>query len=317
MPYFYDVLNLGQSLVMDEMKQRSEDMRKGWTVELTSIFPPITTFKDMVIIGGYTWTLPNRRHRIIKESDAWNFGGLGWLSPADIARDYLHVKYKNRRKRITTSQYDACVKNKPQAPIHSMPCKLPDAVYIDVHSAYWSIVRAVGWDVSYNPGKWLTCQSTVEDFPCPSIKAARNCLVSLGLPGGMTVWTGERLTVQKKSNPFINLVLWRLVQDVLNGIAWEMIGIGAVYVMTDGYIVSRDTLGLAIEIIEEWGLEWTIKHEGKCRVNAPATYEFPGYKTKVPDRVKPIAMTKVYDPGISWLKHRFSKLSLRAWGRLD
>lgn len=292
------------------MNEKARERNEGWGVDLIKIFPSLITIKTPTILGSFSWSSLPIKHKWIMEQHAYNFGG-GWITPGDIARDYLALKYPNRRMRITTSQYQACVADRRQPPLYCKPCELDDAVYMDLKSAYWSIVRAVGWDVNYNPEKFLGVNSDVEDFPYPDVKLARNCLVSVGLPSAMRMWTGEQLTFVKKPNRFVNLVLWRLVMDVLNGVAWEMIQAGAVYVYTDGFILPRDRVGHASEVARSWGLPIGIKHAGKATVLAPAAYEFPKYKTRAFLRYRKVQTDKVYNPNVRWLKPRFYKFALR------
>jgi len=305
------IQSLEQKDMMLKMNEISAEKLTDWVTYLASEFPSLFPITERVILGSYAWTIPSLKRRIVIRDSAYQFGG-GVRTPADIARDYISAKYPKRRLRITTEQYNACIKTDVSAPLHCTPCEIDYAYYVDVRAAYWSIIRAVGWDVSYLPSRYLSQNSDNADFPVPDIKMARNCLVSIGLNGNMNVWDGNKIVWLKKPNKYANMVLWRLVQDVLNGVATEMISIGAVYAYTDGYIIPHDKLELAREIGLSWGLDIGIRREGRVKVIAPATYEFPNFRTKVLPRLAPIKMTKVYDPDIGWLRWRFRKLAERA-----
>jgi len=305
-----------QAAMMGKMNEFSLEKLQDWTTFIAAKFPPIHEISERVILGSYSWTMPSLKKRIVLQDSAYRLGG-GVRTPADIARDYVSVKYEKRRVRITTEQYDACIKTNIDAPLHCIPCYLPDAYYVDIRAAYWSIIRAVGWDVSYLPSRYLSKNSDNHDFPVPEIKMARNCLVSIGLSGNMNIWNGTRITWVSKPNKYANMVLWRLVNDVLNGVATDMIAVGAIYAYTDGYIIPATALNLAQEVAAAWGLDMTIRREGWAKVTAPATYEFPNFKTKVLPRLAPITMTKVYEPDSKWLRWRFRKLAELAGVRND
>lgn len=301
---------LERSLMMVNMIERTRERLTGWETVLTDSFPALSTIHVPTIIGLFAWSSAAVKTRMLLKPHAWDYGG-GWVTPGDIARDYLALKFPKRRARMTASQWGKIVPNRAQTPLYCEPCVLESGVYVDLKSAYWSILRAVGWDVNYNPALFLSPQSNVNDFPFPQHKMARNCLVSCGLSGNMRLWTGEKLIFSKKPNRFINLMLWKLVQDVLHGVALDCIDAGAVYAYTDGYIVPEDKVQKVFDAIWSWGLECGVKHTGKVTVNAPADYVFPNYKTNVRRTGKPVAFNNLYEPNREWLRWRFVRFADR------
>jgi hypothetical protein len=292
-----------------EMIELSQERMAGWEVVLIDRFPTITDIKVPTILGSFSWSMTSIKRKLILKHHAVDYGA-GWCTPGDVARDYLKIKYPKRRVRMTTEQYEKCVLEHVAPPLYSEPCEIKDAVYIDIKSAYWSIVRAVGWDVNYMPERFLGQGADNRDFPLSKIKMARNCLVSCGMGGSMNIWTGETIISKKPPNQFVNTILWRLVQDVLNGVAKDCIEAGAKYCYTDGYIVDRRYAHDVEAAIAGWGLTSGVKHDGHC-IRGPGEYKFPHYETKTPPRSKPTFVSKYYDPGNNWLRWRMYEWSKR------
>lgn len=309
--------NIDKRRMFVELYERQETRFASWKVFLLDRFFPLPSLKYPAVIGTFSWTSSAIRRKWIMKSQAVLNGGT-WVTPGDIARDYLSIKYHDRRIRCTTDQYNKCVKDRRNTPVFCYPCTLEHGYYVDIKSAYWTICQAVGWDCNYNPGKFLAAGASMHDFPFPDNKMARNCLVSVGLPGGMRFWNGSTLSFQKKPNRFVNLILWRLVCDVLNEVAFECREAGAVYGYTDGFIVDDKHLADVFDVLDSWNLPYSIKREGRAIVRAPADYEIDGHKTNVIPRKVEITMNKTYSEHRTWLKHRlfvFSSRRSRDYGK--
>lgn len=240
---------------------------------------PMSHLQETAIIGSFSITTPTTRFLLSR--DAFDYGA-GFCTPADIARDYIMSKFGNKRRRITTAQYRNFNDQHRAAPIYCAPCYLDHAVYIDIKSAYWSILKAVGWDVDYLPDAFLRVRSDVDDFPFPDMKLARNCLVSIGIEGMSTlkIWNDGTISTKTVGNNFVNKNLWSFVMDTLNAIAHQAIALGAVYVYTDGYIIDASKSDALMELIHRWGLTARIKCEGEAHVRAPAAYRVGEYESK-------------------------------------
>lgn len=290
----------------DHLKQRNDERTEKYNHELINEWPRITDITSRVYLGMFAWTLPNDKRRLLWEPTHVNLG-YGPATPGDIVRDYLGYKFP-KRLRVTTQQYHEIMKHR------SFPCMAiagdyPDMTYVDLKSAYWSIMCAVGWDVDYNPGKWMGVRSSVLDFPLPDNKPARSALVTAGLSSPVRVWDGHRLGWQSTNNMHINYSLWALVQDVLHGVAHDMLDVGAVYVHTDGYIVPSGRVGEAMEVIESWGLRSGIKAAGPAHIWGVGVYRVGDHKTKrqhalpFKDHVNVNAIEK------DWLRMKFRKFA--------
>lgn len=295
-----------------QMIDRTKERNEGWQIHLLDKFFSLNRLHHSCSLGTFAWSSAPIFTKWLHRPNARNYGG-GWMTPGDIARDYLALKYPNRRIRITTSQWQSCVKDRRNAPLYCVPCRMDHGVYVDLSGAYWQIVRAVGWDVSYNPGKFLAQNSSMHDFPYWTEKMARNCLVSVGVSAPMRMWTGDKIIFVKKPNRFVNLILYRLVMDVLNGAAYDAIQAGASYVYTDGYLVDVKFLPGVCQALDAWGLQYTFKHDGVTHIKAAAAYECGDYRTKQYNRNRrDHAVNKVYDPGVAWLRKRFEKFACKA-----
>lgn len=240
--------------------------------------PPITTINEYSFIGSWSITQTVIKHKIILRDISMKFDNH-YLTPSEIARIYLGYKFMDRNKRMRASQADSIWKHR-HAPLFAVSGHWGDCGYIDIASAYFSIMSIVGWDIDYNPFHWLRLGRSIDDFPYKTNKLARNCLLSNSLPTVLSVWTGNFYFRKFAYNANLNLVLWAFVQDVLNGIACDMRKLGAYYIHTDGYIVDWNKHRQAMEIIESWGLRSTIKHRGDTVIHGIGSYEIGDYKTK-------------------------------------
>lgn len=239
----------------------------------------VTKFDCPVWCGSFSWSVPSRQERYVLDRHAIEIEGM-LLTPSELARTYLDIKYAKRKPRMTTDQWQKTVVNKPQPPLFSIPGSYKKCSYVDLDGAYWQIVKTLGWDVDYNPGKWLEVKSNNYDFPYWSLKMARNCLVSIGLPSAITLWTGHSFKQVKRGNRHINLSLWAAVQHVLNGVAADMVSVGAKYVFTDGYILQNTELERVEDVMWSWGMKFSQRHTGDAEILGPAAYKIGSHESK-------------------------------------
>lgn len=313
--YLFGAVSYAQSEARLKMARLMYDRtlkRLGdYEVEVTNRFPHIRSLTDLTFIGSFVWTQTTAKRRWMMKAHAHHIGA--WVSPADLARDYLHLKYSESYKmRCRTSQYHALIRDVRSAPLYAKPTYLDNAMYIDLKSAYWQILQALGWDVEYLPGEYLAVKSSVDDFPYEQIKLARNSLVSIGLPSKTRVWTGERFAVFKKQSRWQNLVMWGAVQDVLHGIACDMVQYAdAHYVHTDGYIIPSKNIQRAERVAEAWGVIMLVKHHGKAKIRNVGDYDIAGKLSGRPTRQRPNTFSNLRDEHRSWLRSKFRSWSER------
>jgi hypothetical protein len=293
------------------MNEIRAEKSEGITIRVVEKFPPLESLTGLTYLGSFSWTSQATKEKWIKRPYAYEIGA-GWVTPADIARDYLSVKFAGARQRCNKRQWEEVVKVRKHQPLFAEPCSLTSAYYLDLKSAYWQLLMMGGWDVEYSPKRFLSPRSDVYDFPVPEIKLARNSLVSMGLPSGANVWIPNHGFAQKKPyKPTVNLILWGFVQDVLHGLASDMVKeAGAVYVNTDGYIVPAHNLGLAMSIADEWGLFVTIRDEGRATVRGAGDYDIGGRMSRRV-RTVPRAFSYLHPREIDWLRHKVKFFSSR------
>jgi hypothetical protein len=253
--------------------------------ELVSQFPPLHHFNpDAVWIGAFSRSIPAKRWRLVYAPVAL-FEGTTISTPPQVARAYLDYKYP-KQLRATGKQLEFW-KPRRVAPMYTEPGFYRDEmVYLDLKSAYWSILKVIGWDVEYFPGM-LVRRSSVADFPYPRNKIARNSLVTLGLPGTGFMWKDGKL-ISTPHSWRVNLGIWSAVQDILQAIANEMIlRCGAVYVNTDGYIIPADAVEVAYGIADEWRVTFTEKGRGRASVYGVGAYAIGERRVRSGKRMSP------------------------------
>jgi hypothetical protein len=287
-------------------------------------FPDESYFKEIVMMGSHSYCLIQTKRRLVKEKmkiDPVNDPSVV-ETPSAIARDYLRHVYQ-RGPRGTKAQMIK-VEGLPPVPSYAKPGKFAHGSYIDIRSAYWSIMKIIGWDLDYNPGLWISPGRPPADFPFPDHKVARNCLVSAGRMGSIDPETqkprgipmydprklpGDPYSEVIRGSELKNNQLPRLIHDLLNSIAAQAIEVGAVYVNNDGFIGPTPNItDRIIGVIRDWGLDYSIKGEGGGQVKASGTYEVGIAKTKQFEAVHdPISISHVYPPDYAnWLQTEFS-----------
>lgn len=293
------------ALIAAQMEDKARE-KKPLETKPVDIFPSLYSIPDVTFIGSFAWTSTAGKWKIIHARHGI-LTGVGWQTPAELARDYVHIKYQ-KPGRVKTTQYHEFMRHRT-APLLALPGVYEKSLYLDLKSAYWSILQVIGWDVDYFPGKWLSVKSDVRDFPYWKNKLARNCLVSVGVTGQGKMWTGEKLVFHKKQNPYTNMMLWAAVQDVLAGVAYDMKRAGAVYIHTDGYIVKEENYVSAMEVFDSWGLVGTIRSEGKHEVIGAGTYSSPNKPNNRLASMLPKQFESINPVKVDWLRDRFSRFA--------
>lgn len=311
--------NKGHPAVLDRIITRVYTRREKWNTEVVYSLPKAFDLTEAAIIGSFSVCLLSSRQRILSNRALLSVNGTHDTATT-LARDYLTVKF-GVGGRISKDQGVAVSEVNPN-PLYAKPARYEHGFYIDIRSAYWSIMRVVGWQVDYFPQKWLMRGRGVRDFPWQkptrTQKLARNALVSACSVHPMTLWSpnDRKFYEVNKGNPLINKQLLSLVSDVLNAIAAETIAAGAVYVATDGYIApDYGSATKVLQVVEDWGLTPVVKAEGSGMVSGPGSYKVGNKRTKVFGRYRDKrsygkTVKEVYKvPHHSWLRSRFSKLA--------
>jgi hypothetical protein len=134
----------------------------------------------------------------------------------------------------------------------------------------------------------------------------------MGLPSGVNVWIPNVGFQRKKTwKPTANLILWGFVQDVLHGVAHDMVSLaGAVYVNTDGYIIPDERMKDAAKVFDSWGLHATIKEWGRAVVRGAGDYDIGGKRSRVL-RTVPRSHRYIEPREIDWLRRKVKFFSHR------
>jgi hypothetical protein len=291
--------------ILELQKERME----GWTWDLVDKFPPITAMEFPIALGAFSWSATTKRYKWLNREVTIVQDDTP-LTPGDIARNYLTLRgWRGLKRRMTTEQFQYFFGLKRSAPLLAIPGDYEDMVYYDLKSAYWSILRRVGWGVEYNPGKWLAFGERVNDFPYADHKLARNCLVTVGVVGKMNFWDGQQIKLISKANPFANQMLYGLVIDTLHAIALDMKDAGAVYVHTDGYILPARHEGRVAEIGRKWGFDIGRKGSGRCSIWSVGHYSIEGVERGTGSKFRRQFENLSSFPVRDWFSRSFLRLS--------
>lgn len=282
--------------------------------EYVKDLPDVGELKERAITGQQSYFLLASQKRIVMRPGCLKLLDGVIETPSAVARDYLQWQYGGspwaRKSQIDAVQFDL-----PPNPAYARPCVFNHGWYIDIKSAYWSIMQMVGWDVDYWPKKWLGRGVPPFNYPFPDDKRARTCLVSCAIGTAVKAYNPHALkpfqdpfAPLQVPNPNHNLQLWRLVRDVLMCIAFDAVAAGAVYANTDGYIaVTEDSKNAIQQIIADWGLESRIKATGRGRVVTHGIYDVGREKHSIPDQLPGPHTCNLYRITYKkWLQDRFS-----------
>lgn len=270
--YQYTTLCSQQAIkTANEVVERSKERHNKNEYIYVARMPDVRQFNEKTFVGTFSTSTTKTRRRyllhdvLIKSLTDWG------QTPSELARDYLDIAYPHKL-RATGEQVEAY--NRVRAmPLYYRPFASNDAFYVDVRSAFWSIMSIVGWDVDYMPGKYLAPGRAPYDFPVPMHKVARNCLVSAGLANSVTVWTGSKFEETQPYNVHKNLGLWTCIADILHMIGcYAVQRCHAAYVNTDGYIVPGYGYERLCEYIQSLGLPYSVKDAGATMVTGVGSY---------------------------------------------
>jgi hypothetical protein len=289
--------------VWDRIREKSESYD---TTDVVSAFPPLSHFgREGVWVGSYSRSIPSRKWRLYHSASVLTQDDLQ-ATPPQLTRAYLDLRFPVQL-RARKSQLEFWQPRRSQ-PMYTKVGKYnTEMVYLDLKSAYWSIVKVIGWDVDYFPGM-LVRRRGCSDYPFAHNRLARNSLVSMGLPSHGFLYKDGRIIAVPHAWK-VNLGLWTAVQDILHGIADEMIKrAGAVYVNTDGYIIPAENEAIGREIGAEWGLAMGEKNRGRTTIYGVGAYSIGG---KICERTRRFAepIDAVYPRHRDKLKRYFKMLS--------
>jgi hypothetical protein len=256
----------------------------GWNVNLIEKFPRVQTIREPVIAGVFGMTFLSSRSRMLLQDTAIPIGDTHH-TPSGLARDYLMSVYNKKRRAFLDQKLK--IKVERSAPLYCANGFYHDMVYADIRATYFTIMRNVGWDVDYCPDEFLLAGRAPLDFPLPEHKIARNCVYSASYVQDMEFWTGTAWQTKRNGSPLVNYCLIAYVLDLLHAIAITALGLGAVYIHTDGYVIPRANYDKLRVFCYELGLDLKIEGEGDAHIIAAGSYKVGKKKTKTYGRVAP------------------------------
>lgn len=299
--------------VKHQLAMLSTERAAHWQNIFVARLPDVLKLPELSLLGSYSFSLLETRRRIIR----------GWIeiepdvreTPTALGRDYLRLIYK-KGPRGTKRQLQVTGVI-PPVPNAALPQKFAHGLYVDIQACYWSIMLIVGWNVDYYPGLWLSPGRPPYDYPFPEHKVGRNCLVSSGRMNGIPRFNPRRLPNDpfdeiRPGNVIANTQLPRLIHDTLNSIMYECLEAGAIYANNDGLIAPTPGIAETCKrIIEDWGLQTSIKGEGAGSVKSSGAYAVGTVQSlpwKMRNDTSPIMA--VYPPVYAkWLKRQFAHIA--------
>lgn len=299
------------SEILSGLIELSERRARKWTPVQVANLPDPYSLNEPALIGSYSYSLQKSRTRLIRTAGLVKLDDSHVETTPAVARDYLKIKYKigPRTKKV---QEDNIKAGQFPPPNLALPRGFSEGTYIDIKSAYWSIMKVAGWNPDYYPGKWLSPGTPPDDFPFPENKVLRNCLVSSGIPGKILRYDprvkGDPFSTISPKSPLENLGLFRLITDILNLIASVAQDMGAVYINTDGFIATNaQATAEIIQLIMDFGLTPSIKAEGSGGIKSSGAYKVGSvvsepYKMRMTDHeVRAVNLPANH----KWLQRRF------------
>lgn len=291
-------------MIQDVMFDLSEKRRGKFLSIVTGEIPDMLDVMEPAWIGDFTMSTVKTKRRVVAQDVAMTPFYIP-QSPTELVRDYLTAKYTFPV--MATRNQLAALAQPEQAPLYARVGLHSDCCYIDIKSAYWQIVQAVGWDVDYFPHKYLAQRSEMSDMPAWLIerKIARASLVSMARRGNASFWTGNSLIYKPVYNKYLNSSLVMFVNDVLMSVASDVKSRvnGLVYVNTDGYIVYSEQAREVFAILQEWGLQWSMKGAGRTEVHGVGSYTVGKRQSKRGGQGFNFDNIAIRDT--DWLKKRF------------
>lgn len=166
-------------------------------------------------------------------------------------------------------------------PRYARPGRYQDCVYIDLSSAYPTIM-AFFYPCKYNRHRYLTLAWEDAKEKLETIqqvdKRARVSAFGIAITNRATILDNTTKNIQfrtvKTLNKLANGDIQKLAYDYLQAIASLIVETcQPVYIHTDGYIIPWDNLGKLEEILGEyWIGKWKIKARGEADIRTAGSY---------------------------------------------
>ena len=276
-------------------------------------FPKLEEIDEPAIIGTYSMTLLKTKKRFIVWPSCLKITRQGEDvdTATCLSRDYLKETYfaprvKHEQVELISGQF---------MPIFVKPTVFDYGYYIDVKSAWWSIMNLCGWNVDYWPGKWLLNGRPPRDYPYPLSKLGRSALVSVAQSYMIEIYDPKTKQKIKKIsfNSHLNYHIYATIAHVLSGIGIMAASLGCVYVNADGMIAPNEDIAVeTMKMIDEWKLPYTTKGAGRGWVKAIGCYRVGDLATRRNDIIPhPLSKFTIEPEYLRWFFPKWKKMSDR------
>jgi hypothetical protein len=295
--------------------EKAREKADKYPVYLVDTKQPMGAFGDAIVTFGalsyFVQPIGDNPYRVLIEHKAMELEPGVWVTANDVAKFYLKYKFEKLPLRARGSQLESCRTPKRYPPLLAKPGKF-DGVYLDIKSAYWSILQVTGWNVDYKRDRYIRWGESVADFPFPRWKLARNSLVSIGTMGEIRQFDTrtQKFASRKAGNVYKNIMLHALVMDVLNAIGVLAVAHGARYVNTDGFILPVEREAKFMQAASGFGLRITERYRGQSEIRSVGSYRVGDHVTG--HWSHPTRFSKVQLPcDLNWLQYRFGRKASR------
>jgi len=236
--------------------------------------PDYSEIEPGTVLGGATWSRRGGTRWVI-QPELCVIEGIG-VTHMDLARFWLRETYRLpiRRRQAEDRQDWAPV------PLLARQTRLGDGAYVDIRSAYRSIVERTGWDAEYWRGRYMTLRPVALD---ELTKLAYSSLVAIAARPYTSLrrWNGSQIELIRTRNLYSNSSIYRLVRDALWGVYSDIADeVDLYYYNTDGCIVRSRDVAAVIGVMEWWGFEARVKAEGEIVVYGHGSYSINGSRTR-------------------------------------
>ena len=231
---------------------------------LTDQLPPPYALADGVVLGGSSRFFRDKKTRLILRDRYVDVGQYAGTQQS-VTRNWLRDNVKKRIAKRT----ELAGLEKTRAPMYAESAYLPDAVYMDISSAYQSVYSVLGWGVDYVRGKYLAGGRDALIYPYKNLKIGRSLVITGAKPRSRIVMVKNGAPkVYEMFNPFSNPSLVSATLDVLSSIARFAVSLfGAIYYNVDGAIIPRENAPMYREFITSLGMTCKTKGEGAAFVD--------------------------------------------------
>jgi hypothetical protein len=165
-------------------------------------------------------------------------------------------------------------------PYKAIPCRLPEAVYLDIRSAFYTIASVFGLENMHREGRYLYLGASKPHSLFAESKLMRALLVA-GVREKSTLqeWTHGEIRTRQFPNKNYAPNLSRSIFAFLHSVHSALYRY-TVYCHTDGFIIPVWYLHRVSKWLDERQIPYSIKGSGPCQVYGVGSYSIGKEHTK-------------------------------------